>query len=131
MKYNFKKEPTDSQREIEWTLEELGHLPYRPAQPNGWSDFEEDWISPELIIRRLIFAARMANRGLVRDDNIIETIIEKNFNQPENIYKLLDSQEDYKNNFDYKKSYTNLNIKFNRVAFIFFFFFFIFFCKFN
>ena len=39
----------------------------------------------------------MANRGLVRDDNIIETIIEKNFNQPENIYKLLDSQEDYKN----------------------------------
>ena len=97
MKYNFKKEPTDSQREIEWALEELGHLPYRPAQPNGWSDFEEDWISPELIIRRLIFAARMANRGLVRDDNIIETIIEKNFNQPENIYKLLDSQEDYKN----------------------------------
>ena len=75
----------------------MGHLPYRPAQPNGWSDFEEDWISPELIIRRLIFAARMANRGLVRDDNIIETIIEKNFNQPENIYKLLDSQEDYKN----------------------------------
>ena len=31
--------------------------------------------------------------------------------------------EDYKNNFDYKKSDTNLNIEFNRVAFIFFFFF--------
>jgi len=31
--------------------------------------------------------------------------------------------EDYKNNFDYKKSNTNLNIRFNRVAFIFFFFF--------
>ena len=31
--------------------------------------------------------------------------------------------EDYKNNFDYKKNDTNLNIKFNRVAFIFFFFF--------
>ena len=31
--------------------------------------------------------------------------------------------EDYKNNFIYKKSETNLNIKFNRVAFIFFIFF--------
>ena len=31
--------------------------------------------------------------------------------------------EDYKNNFDYKKNDTNLNIEFNRVAFIFCFFF--------
>ena len=31
--------------------------------------------------------------------------------------------EDYKNNFDYKKNDTNLNIEFNRVAVIFFFFF--------
>ena len=31
--------------------------------------------------------------------------------------------EDYKNNFIYKKSETNLNIKFNRVDFIFFIFF--------
>jgi cell division protein FtsI (penicillin-binding protein 3) len=31
--------------------------------------------------------------------------------------------EDYKNNFDYKKNNANLNIQFNRVAFIFFFFF--------
>ena len=31
--------------------------------------------------------------------------------------------EDYKNNFVYKKNKTNLNIKFNRIAFIFFIFF--------
>ena len=31
--------------------------------------------------------------------------------------------EDYKNNFIYKKNETNLNIQFNRVAFIFFIFF--------
>ena len=31
--------------------------------------------------------------------------------------------EDFKNNFTYKKNETNLNIQFNRVAFIFFFFF--------
>ena len=34
--------------------------------------------------------------------------------------------EDNKNNFSFKKSYTTLNIQFNRVAFIFFFFFVIF-----
>ncbi|HJO13816.1 MAG: DUF1800 family protein [Pelagibacteraceae bacterium] len=99
MKYDFKHEPLDSQREIEWTLEELGHLPYRPAQPNGWSDFEEDWISPELMIRRLIFASKMANRGLVRDDDIIKNMIEKNFDQPEKIYELFDNQDNYKNKF--------------------------------
>ena len=99
MKYDFKREPNDSQREIEWMLEELGHLPYRPAQPNGWSDFEQDWISPELIIRRLIFASNMANRGLVRDDSIIKSIIIKNFNKPEKIIKLLNSQDEYKNKF--------------------------------
>src|SRR6056300_460399 len=31
--------------------------------------------------------------------------------------------EDYKNNFDYKKNNTSLNIEFNRVAFVFFFFY--------
>ena len=31
--------------------------------------------------------------------------------------------EDYKNNFTYKKNESNLNIQFNRVAFIFFVFF--------
>jgi cell division protein FtsI (penicillin-binding protein 3) len=31
--------------------------------------------------------------------------------------------EDYKNNFDFKKNNTSLNIEFNRVAFVFFFFF--------
>ena len=33
--------------------------------------------------------------------------------------------EDYKNNFIYKKNETNLNIQFNRVAFIFFVSFFL------
>ena len=78
-------------------IEELGHLPYRPSQPNGWSDFEVDWISPELIIRRLIFASKMANRGLRRDDNNIKAVIKKNFNQYEKIYKLLNSQDEYNN----------------------------------
>ena len=31
--------------------------------------------------------------------------------------------EEYENEFSYKESKTNLNIQFNRIAFIFFFFF--------
>ena len=39
----------------------------------------------------------MANRGLRRDDNNIKAVIRKNFNQSEKIYKLLNSQDEYKN----------------------------------
>ena len=36
-------------------MEDIGH-PYLSKQPNGYSDLAEDWMSPELIIRRLIYA---------------------------------------------------------------------------
>ena len=93
MKYNFDKEPSDYQTQIESNLKELGHLPYRPQQPNGWSDFEEDWLSPELIIRRLIMASKMSNYGVSRKDNLIKTIIEKNFDKPDQIFKLIEKQD--------------------------------------
>ena len=94
MKYDFKKEPNAYQTQITDKLRELGHLPFRPQQPNGWSDFEEDWISPELIIRRLILALRMANYGVKRD---IKTVIEKNFDEPDKINQLIEKQD--KNSF--------------------------------
>ena len=94
MKYDFKKEPSAYQTQITDKLRELGHLPFRPQQPNGWSDFEEDWISPELIIRRLILALKMANYGVKRD---IKTVIEKNFDEPDKIYQLIEKQD--KNSF--------------------------------
>ena len=94
MKYDFKKEPSAYQTQITDKLRELGHLPFRPQQPNGWSDFEEDWISPELIIRRLILALRMANYGVKRD---IKTVIEKNFDEPDKINQLIEKQD--KNSF--------------------------------
>ena len=94
MKYDFKKEPSGYQTQITDRLRELGHLPFRPQQPNGWSDFEEDWISPELIIRRLILALKMANYGVKRD---IKTVIEKNFDEPDKIYQLIEKQD--KNSF--------------------------------
>ena len=93
MKYDFKKEPSEYQTQITDSLRELGHLPFRPQQPNGWSDFEEDWISPELIIRRLIFASKMANYGVKRDNNFIKTVIEKNFDEPDKINQLIEKQD--------------------------------------
>ena len=94
MKYDFKKEPSAYQTQITDKLRELGHLPFRPQQPNGWSDFEEDWISPELIIRRLILALKMANYGVKRN---IKTVIEKNFDEPHKINQLIEKQD--KNSF--------------------------------
>jgi len=95
MQYNFDKEPSDYQTQIKNHLKELGHLPFRPQQPNGWSDFEEDWISPELIIRRLIMASKMSNYGLKRDDNFIQAIIEKNFDKPDQIIRLIETQDSH------------------------------------
>ena len=57
MNYEFKFEPSNKQKQLTWYLNEVGHSPYRPKQPNGWSDYEVDWISPELLLRRLWFAS--------------------------------------------------------------------------
>ena len=57
MNYSFKSKPTNKQRQLSWILREIGNSPYRAKQPNGWSDFEIDWVSPELLLRRFWFAS--------------------------------------------------------------------------
>jgi len=57
MNYEFKFEPSNRQEQLTWYLREIGHSPYRAKQPNGWSDYEVDWVSPELLLRRLWFAS--------------------------------------------------------------------------
>ena len=96
MKYNFKLRPREDQRKIEWTLEEIGHLPYRPKQPNGWPDIEEDWLSPELLIRRLIFAKKIPQLGIKKTDEFITSVVEKNFDNPKEI---IDRIKENKKNF--------------------------------
>jgi hypothetical protein len=44
-------------------LKEIGLSPYRPTQPNGWSDLSADWISPELLLRRIVFAKKFSWNG--------------------------------------------------------------------
>jgi uncharacterized protein (DUF1800 family) len=64
---------------------EMGHHPYRPSQPNGWPDTEAEWLSPELLIRRLAVAKRMAEMNKRRI--ALENSIANNF---DNAAKVLD-----------------------------------------
>ena len=67
--YELGFKPTRKQRLPEKILRRLGHHPYRAKQPNGWSDHSEDWISPELLIRRLFFADRSYSFIKPENDN--------------------------------------------------------------
>ena len=64
-------------RILEW-LEKVGQHPYKPRDVNGWSDFKEDWISGEQMIRRLIFAGQV---HMKKQKEFHLEILEKNFEQ--------------------------------------------------
>ncbi len=83
--YELGFKPTRKQRFPEKILRRLGHHPYRAKQPNGWSDHSEDWISPELLIRRLFFADRSYSFIKPENDNkeFIEKIVNNNFDKPD------------------------------------------------
>ena len=84
--------PSGTIRWQEWFLEDLGCHPYKQKQPNGYSDFEKDWLSTELVIRRLMYAKEAFHQYKVRDqiDNSIhERIIRTNFDNPDKILKIV------------------------------------------
>ncbi len=83
--YELGFKPTRKQRSPEKILRRLGHHPYRAKQPNGWSDHSDDWISPELLIRRLFFADRSYSFIKSENDNkeFIEKIVNNNFDKPD------------------------------------------------
>jgi uncharacterized protein (DUF1800 family) len=55
---------TDDQRsrQVNSTLLELGHLNCRTPQPNGWSDLAVDWLTPEMMDRRVRYVGQLANK---------------------------------------------------------------------
>ena len=55
-KYELGKTYKKNKDHLSEILRNIGHHPYRAKQPNGWSDHSDDWISPELLIRRLVYA---------------------------------------------------------------------------
>ena len=72
-------------------MKEIGYEPYRPIQPNGYSDIESDWISPELLIRRMSAPKEIAQRRIALKN--FGEMIDKNFDNPDKIMKLLNQNE--------------------------------------
>ncbi len=83
---------TKNIRENDWSLEDMGYHPYKSKQPNGYSDLSNDWLSTELIIRRLMYSKRAFERYNLQDqvdDTIHEKIIRQNFDNPDKILKIV------------------------------------------
>ena len=83
---------SDKQRFSDWLLEDLGCNPYTSKQPNGYSDLSVDWMSTELMIRRLLYARKayhMMNFKEQGDDTLHEKIVLNNFDEPDKILKIL------------------------------------------
>ena len=83
MAYSFKKKPRHNQTQPEKTMREIGLSPYRPQQPNGYSDMSSDWLSPELLIRRLAFASESGGR--LPKDIDFDALIDRNFDNPDEV----------------------------------------------
>ena len=94
-KYELGQKPFSSHREPERLLRNIGHHPYRAKQPNGWSDHSDDWISPELLIRRLVYAKASHNFTKMENNKnaaYYESIVEKNFDNPSKIMKYINQK---------------------------------------
>ncbi len=91
-KFVFGYPAIEKQRFSDWLLEDLGCHPYRSKQPNGYSDISTDWMSTELMIRRLLYAKKAFSLMKAQDqndDNLHEKIVLKNFDNPDQILKIL------------------------------------------
>jgi uncharacterized protein (DUF1800 family) len=79
-------------RQPDWRLENIGYHPYKAKQPNGYSDISTDWLSTELIIRRLMYAKEAFHMYKITDQldlKIHEKIIQTNFDNPDKILKIV------------------------------------------
>ena len=94
--------PSRSHRLVKDILWEIGHPIYRAKQPNGFIDLEDEWLSPELIIRSLAAARRFADitkPNVSYDQDYFFNVIEKNFDQPENLLNLMKDPVFYADRF--------------------------------
>ncbi len=89
--YKIGNKPIRDHRALEYLMDELGQHPYLAKQPNGWSDISEDWMSPELLIRRLVYARESYYKksGNSQTKEFYEEMIEKNYDNPGEILKII------------------------------------------
>ena len=92
--YELGNKPTRGQRYPERLLKRIGHHPYKAKQPNGWSDISNDWLSPELLIRRLVYAKEsyLFNKPENNNSEFFNKIVEKNFDNPKKIMSYLNKK---------------------------------------
>lgn len=55
-------QPIWGREEIHWTFKELGQAYDECPQPNGWSDLQQDWISKEMLDRRIRYAYHLGRQ---------------------------------------------------------------------
>ena len=91
--YDFKSKPSRViGKPVRW-LRNLGHNPYRPLQPNGWSDYEADWMSPEFLFRRIgMIKVQQDKKRLDHiDKSYLKMIVSKNFDNESDVLKYINS----------------------------------------
>lgn len=90
---------TDDQHspQINSILFELGHLNCRSPQPNGWSDLAIDWLTPEMMDRRLRYIGQIANRRLRSSGFDPHTFAERQFGVGSDVAKFVDEAPTFKN----------------------------------
>ena len=92
--YKLGFEPSRIQRSPEKMLKEMGHHPYRAKQPNGWSDISVDWMSPELLIRRLVYGSKSyyEMNANDRNENFYEKLVMKNFENYDQVLNFINKK---------------------------------------
>ena len=91
--YDFKSKLNYKQKKIKWILAELGHLPYRAKQPNGFPDTEAEWLSQEYLVRRIALVNNPTQIGLYKNSipeiDISKKMVNKNFDNPKELLEVL------------------------------------------
>ena len=89
--YDFKTMISREKDQIRRICRNLGQLPFRPLQPNGWSDYEEDWLSPELLFRRIGVLNKIKDKGKYKhiDNEYLNEILKRNFDNSKEIISFL------------------------------------------
>ena len=95
--YDFKSKLNYKQKKIKWILAELGHLPYRAKQPNGFPDTEAEWLSQEYLVRRIALVNNPTQIGLYKNSlpeiDISKKLVNKNFDDPKELLEVLEKLE--------------------------------------
>ena len=94
--YSFDMKPSNYITRPLKILKNLGQIPYRPLQPNGWSDNEADWVSPEFLFRRIGILKRLEMKNILGhlNNDKLKMIIKNNFDNHDEILNYLNKVDE-------------------------------------